>query len=282
MPKTWLPMTLTELTRELHGAGIEDAAFEARLICSRFTGISEAKLLSDADAELPENEELSLAVARRLSHEPLQYILGEWEFMGLPFDVSDKCLIPRADTELLCETAIKYLPRGGRLLDLCTGSGCIAVSVAHYRPDAVVTALEKYRGALTVAEKNAMRNAVTVDFIEADVNDPTAVTGAFDVIVSNPPYVTADEMKTLRPELAFEPREALTDGGDGLSFYRSIMGIYPAHLAPGGTLAFEHGAGQGEAVRQIVRDAGFVPETLFDLGGHERVTLFRKETYTEK
>lgn len=270
------PMTLNRLTRELEAAGIEDAAFEARLICARFTGVTEAKLLSEPDAELQGSDELALAVSRRLAREPLQYVLGEWEFMGLPFDVSDKCLIPRADTELLCETAMKYLPRGGRLLDLCTGSGCIAVSCAHYRPDAVVSALEKYPGALESAKKNAEKNGVSVGFIEADVNDPAAVTDEFDVIVSNPPYVTAEEMETLAPELSFEPREALTDGGDGLSFYRAITDIYPAHLKKGGMLAFEHGASQGAAVRAIIEDAGYTPTTLTDVEGRERVTLFGK------
>ena len=270
------PMTLNRLTRELEAAGIEDAAFEARLICARFTGISEAKLLSEPDAELQGSDELALAVSRRLAREPLQYVLGEWEFMGLPFDVSDKCLIPRADTELLCETAIRYLPHGGRMLDLCTGSGCIAVSCAHYRPDAVVSALEKYPGALESAKKNAEKNGVSVGFIEADVNDPAAVTGEYDVIVSNPPYVTAEEMETLAPELSFEPREALTDGGDGLSILRSIIEIYPAHLAPGGTMLLEHGSEQGAAVRDMAEKQGLSAETIRDTAGRERCTRIRR------
>ena len=151
-------MILNDIILTLQNAGIENAAYEARVITSHITGISEAMLLSSKGEELNISEEcaetLSEAINRRANRYPLQYILGKWEFMGIPFEVNENCLIPRNDTELLCETAIARLPENGNFLDLCTGSGCIALAVAHHRPDVKVTALEKYHTTLAIAKKN--------------------------------------------------------------------------------------------------------------------------------
>lgn len=277
-------MNLSDIISALTKAGIENSIYEAVLIASHFTGKAEALLLSDRSIKLecPDEAELKRAVERRISREPLQYILGEWDFMGLTFKVSEDCLIPRSDTELLCETAIKELAEGGNFLDLCTGSGCIAVSVARYRKDVSVTALEKYEKTVEIAKENDRKiTGGRIRFVTADVTDGVAADThfageTFDFIASNPPYVTAEEMTGLEPELSKEPRHALTDEGDGLHFIRAIVDIYPRYLKDGGTLAIEHGMGQGEAVRSIMKAAGFTPRTLRDLSGKERVTLFKK------
>lgn len=282
-------MTLNEIIRAFEEAGIDSAVYDATVIASHFTGVSRAFLLSDRNKTLACDNEDSLkdAVRRRASREPLQYIIGEWDFMGLTFRVSADCLIPRSDTELLCERAIKDLPKNGRFLDLCTGSGCIAIAVAHYRRDVSVTALEKYADTLRVAKENsAILTGGKILFAEADVTDADAAEKhfggeKFDFIASNPPYVTAEEMLSLEPELSREPRHALTDEGDGLYFIKAIVDIYPKYLKIGGTLAIEHGCDQGKAVRQIMADAGYEAETLKDLSGKDRVTLLIKHEYTE-
>lgn len=278
-----IEMTLDAIARSLREAGIDNAAFEARVIAEHFTGMSSAVLLARRTEALPHSDELERAVARRVAREPLQYIIGRWDFMGLAFSLTPDCLIPRADTELLCETAIELLPHGGSVLDLCTGSGCIAAAVACHREDAHVTALELSPRAAKVAHENF--RCLTGDRVRLVIDDALSAEAAeehferesFDVIVSNPPYITSEEMRSLEAELSCEPECALTDGGDGLSFYRRITEIYPSYLKRGGVLAFEHGCLQGEAVRQIISAAGYRAETRLDIEGRERVTLFKKQ-----
>lgn len=284
-------MSLNEIINMLSEAGIADASSEACILASHFTGKSTALLLCDRSSPLQAAsdalEALADAVRRRITREPLQYIIGRWDFMGLPFEVSPDCLIPRSDTELLCETAIKSLPKNGRFLDLCTGSGCIAAAVAHYRPDARVSALEKYPQTIKMAKKNCeaiLGGRNNVRFIEADVTSHLSAFGnfggeRFDFIAANPPYVSYSEMKELEPELSSEPRHALTDEEDGLSFIREIINIYPVFLEDGGFLAVEHGSAQGEAVRRLFSEAGHMSKTLRDLNGHERVTLMQNCEY---
>ena len=284
-------MILNDIVVTLTNAGIENALYEARVIASHITGIPEAKLLSERSTEIKLEEEveaaLAEAVSRRAERFPLQYIIGKWEFMGLPIEVDENCLIPRSDTELLCETAIAKLPEGGRFLDLCTGSGCIALAVAHHRPDVQVSALEKYPLTLAVAKRNCKSIFGSEDrirFVEADAGSHISALGyfggrKFDFIASNPPYVTLDEMDELESELFYEPRHALTDECDGLTLIRAIIHIYRLFLAPSGYLAIEHGATQGEAVREIMKNLGCRCETLRDLGGNERVTIMRSSAY---
>jgi len=284
-------MILNEIILTLQNAGVENAAYEARLITSHITGISEATLLSMKNDELCISEEcetaLSEAISRRAERYPLQYIIGKWEFMGIPLDVNENCLIPRSDTELLCELAIEKLPENGNFLDLCTGSGCIAIAVGHHRPDVKVTALEKYHTTLDVAKKNAEEHFGTKDrvrFVEADVSSHISALGyfgreRFDFIAANPPYVTIEEMDELEAELSYEPRHALTDECDGLTFIRAIIHIYRLFLKPSGYLAVEHGRSQGPAIRAIMRNLGCRCETLKDLSGNERVTVMRTPPY---
>ena len=284
-------MILNDIVLTLKNAGIENADYEARLIASHVTGIYEAMLLSSKNEELKLSEEceaaLVEAVSRRAERYPLQYILGKWEFMGITFDVDERCLIPRSDTELLCELAIEKLEKDGNFLDLCTGSGCIALSVAHHRPDVKVTALEKYPAPLAVAKKNCESLFDTKDrvrFVEADACSHISALGyfgseRFDFIAANPPYVTPEEMDGLEAELSYEPRHALTDECDGLTIIRAIIHIYRLFLKPRGYLAIEHGSTQGPSIRAIMRNLGCRCETLKDLGGNERVTVMRTPPY---
>ena len=272
-------MTLLDIQRRLRAVEIEEAAWEARLLAARYTGLSDARLLLMREEELtaPGLEE---AVRRRESREPLQYILGEWSFMGLSFALSPDCLIPRPDTETLVEYALRHLPKNARVADLCTGSGCIGIALAHYRPDITVTAVDLFPETARMAEKNAHRLGVAdrVAVIVGDVTKEIFPAGEiFDAIVSNPPYITIGEMQTLAPELAFEPRAALTDEGNGLSVIRGVLDTASRVLFPGGRLLMEFGAAQGESVTRMAQAYSFSDiHILKDAGGHDRVLAARR------
>lgn len=267
-------MTLTDIQRRLMAAGIEDAAWEARLLAAHYTGLSDARLLLMGAEEL-DAPGLAEAVARREGREPLQYILGEWSFMGLSFLVNPHCLIPRPDTETLVEYAVRHLPKNARVADLCTGSGCIGIALAHYRPDITVTAVDLFPETAKMAEKNARRLGVSDRFFVqvGDVTEEIFSAGErFAAIVSNPPYITLSEMAELAPELSYEPRAALTDEGDGLSVIRGVLATASASLEGDGLLLMEFGAEQGEAVSRLAREYSFYDvHILKDAAGHDRV-----------
>ncbi len=262
-------MTLPEITARLSAADVDSPRFDALELIVHFEKISRAAALTGGDFE---NPELERAVQRRCKREPLAYILGQWDFMGHTFRLSSECLIPRSDTELLCSLLIRSLPTGGRFADLCTGSGCIAISALLARKDAVGAAVELYPGTLTVAEKNARLHGVQdrLTLIREDICtwEPE---GSFDWIVSNPPYVTMEEMKSISPEVSLEPACALTDEGDGLTFYRCIFDRYPQYLRENGAIAVEIGWQQADAVCEIARTTGMEPVVLKDLEGRDRV-----------
>lgn len=273
-------MTLRTIEAALTNAGIpaEAAAFEARLLTAHFTGISHAMLLTMRDEELV-SPALANALARRCKREPLQYILGTWEFMGLPFTVSPDCLIPRPDTETLVEAALDRLPIGARVADLCTGSGCIGISLAHYRKDITVTAVELYENTASAAERNARDLAVSDRFtvVRGDVTKKIFPDGTvFDMIVANPPYIAFNEMEALAPEIAYEPRAALTDEGDGLSVIRGVLKTAGDTLTKDGTLLMEFGAAQGKHVLALAESMHFTGEILRDAAGHDRVLVARR------
>lgn len=264
-------MTLSEITARLAAAGVDSPRFDALELIGRFAGVPRAAALAAPEADYP-HPPLTAAVDARRARQPLAYILGEWDFMGHTFRVTPDCLVPRSDTELLCSLLIAGLPLGGTFADLCTGSGCIAIAALLERPDAIGAALEFYPAALAVAKENARRLGVTerLTFIEADVRT-AALPAAYDWIVSNPPYVTASEMEHVSPEVQREPAHALTDGGDGLAFYRSIFARYPAYLNPGGTLAVEIGWQQADTVCAIAAEHGMIPTVHKDLEHRDRV-----------
>lgn len=272
-------MTLNDIQRRLRAVGIEEAAWEARLLAARFTGLSDARLVIMGGEEL-DAPGLEEAVARRENREPLQYILGEWSFMGLSFSVSPACLIPRPDTETLVEYAVRQLPNNAKVADLCTGSGCIGIALAHHRPDITVAAVDLFPETAKMAENNAHRLGVAdrVTVTVGDVTEDTLLAGErYDAVVSNPPYITAEEMNTLAPELAFEPRAALTDEGDGLSVIRGVLRTAARTLREGGVLLMEFGAEQGPAVRTLAREYSFCDVHIIkDAAGHDRVLVARR------
>lgn len=272
-------MTIRDIAEKLTLAGIESAVHEALLLAEKFTGKSYSYLRAAGNEDLPSSDSLAQAVEKRCRRYPLQYILGEWEFMGLPFDVNKNCLIPRSDTEILCEYIIANGPKKGKILDLCTGSGCIIAAVLHYRPDMTGAALELYPETLRLAEQNFRKLGVDgrIRTMEGDATTDTLGRGElFQVISANPPYVTAEEMRTLEPELSAEPEHALTDGGDGLSIIKAIIDIYTAHLAPDGFMILEHGSGQSDAVVDYARSHGFCAVPLKDYGGNTRAAVIRR------
>ena len=266
------------LTEILTANGMEDPALEASLLLETFAGVSYATLMSDRGRlyDIPELEE---AVSRRLGHEPLQYILGEWEFYGCCFTVNEFCLIPRPDTETLVEAAVKLLPRSARVVDLCTGSGCIAVATLVHRPDVTATALELFPETLALATENASRNGVSARFTPLcadlldDGADRLAAGAPYDAILSNPPYIPTAVIEGLSPEVHREPYAALDGGEDGLIFYRAILERYAPLVSPGGCLLLEMGYDQAEALRMLAEE--YLPtasvEILRDLGGNDRV-----------
>lgn len=223
--------------------------------------------------ELSETDRIALKplIERRLSGEPLQYVLGEWEFYGLPFYVNESVLIPRPDTETLVETALKLLKEEQRdVLDLCCGSGCIGIALAVCG-NADVTSADISGDALELTERNARRNGVAVTTVQSDLFD--GVEGTFDLIVSNPPYLSKEEMDARDRSLRFEPEIALYGGPDGLDFYRRIENEYRRYLKPGGTLLLEIGATQGDAVAALFEHS----ECISDYGGRPRVIKVKND-----
>jgi release factor glutamine methyltransferase len=252
---------------------------ENRILLCHATGLSRVQLITRADQALSEAEaeRLSELVRRRLAGEPIAYIVGQREFFGLDFAVSEAVLIPRPDTELIVELAIERLPPRGRLLDMGTGSGAIAVSVAHSRRDAAVTALDLSEAALDVARGNAANHQAAVRFLRSDwfgaLEDKGSCGETFELIASNPPYIAAGDVHLSEGDLRFEPAGALTDHADGLSALRIIIEGAVNHLAPGGWLLLEHGYDQAAAVRALLDAGGYLEvQSWRDLGGIERVS----------
>jgi len=247
---------------------------ENRILLCHALGITRVGLITQSERIVTEQEVTQLAalVGRRLDGEPIAYIVGEREFFGLRFQVSPAVLIPRPDTELIVELALERLPQGGRLLDMGTGSGAIAVSCAHSRRNATVTALDLSDDALAIARANAAANGVNVRFLRSDWFDAIE-NDRFELIASNPPYIAKQDEHLSQGDLRFEPTGALTDHADGLSALRTIVDGAPAHLDPGGWLLLEHGYDQAEAVRDLLQQRGFQEvQSWRDLADIERVS----------
>ena len=278
--------------RELARAGIPEPETDAHLLLEDACGISMTEYYICMNEEMPSGqlEKYRDLIRKRCSRIPLQRLTGEQEFMGLTFAVRPDVLIPRQDTEILAEEAIRHLEnlsgdgKGGqpetmpgrepkilRVLDLCTGSGCLAVSIKHFCPEVRMTASDCSQAALEAAERNAERNGADVEFLQSDLFDK--IEGSFDLIVCNPPYIASGEIPSLMPEVSrFEPRLALDGGEDGLWFYRKIAEQSPDHLNPRGCLFFEIGSGQAEKVASIMRKNGFQEICITrDLAGLDRV-----------
>ena len=254
-----------DIRQQLRKAGIEAATLEARELVCFGTGKSREELARDgglyASPEL-ERQVRSL-VDRHLAGEPVAYLIGEWEFYGLPLDISPDVLIPRPDTEVLAGQAIEYIQTLGecRVLDLCAGSGCIGLAVASQVPQARVVLGEYSDAALKVCRQNIRRNGLSgrVVPMQADAREkPERSLGEFQCIVSNPPYIPRADIETLDASVRdYEPHLALDGGEDGLDFYQTISGKWKDALAPGGRLYFEVGIGQADSVLRIMRAQGF-------------------------
>lgn len=255
--------------------GIDDAVTDSWLLLAMACRIDRNFYYLHMQKELPgeQKEAYEAALKKRAEHIPLQHITGEQEFMGLPFLVNADVLIPRQDTEILVEEALKKAKPGMRVLDLCTGSGCIIVSLLKIRSHLLGVASDLSAAALCVAKKNAGRNGVSPVFVQGDLFEP--VKGTFDLIVSNPPYIPTAEIEKLMPEVReHEPLLALDGKEDGLVFYKRIIEEGYPYLKPGGFLMFEIGCDQGKEVSARMEQAGYQNvKTVKDLAGLDRVVI---------
>jgi release factor glutamine methyltransferase len=261
----------------------EEGDFEARELMRTVLGVSASEIWLGKEMELSDSqrERLEELTARRMRHEPLQYLLGEWDFYGRTFQVGEGVLIPRADTEPLAEACLSFLRdrKSPRVLDICTGSGCLAVTLAAERPDAEVWAIEKSPAAWEYFCRNNAAYGGRVHGILADaLGEIPELLPDFDLILSNPPYLTGEEMRDLQPEVAREPAMALDGGEDGLYFYRELTARYRNRLKPEGMLAYEIGMGQQDAVSEILQksDLNFICQTP-DLHGIIRVVTAKNK-----
>ena len=263
------------------------ASFVARNLLCHVTGKTQEQILADRESYIDEEtcQKMSLYVQRILSGEPLAYVLGQWDFYGMTLQVDNNVLIPRDDTCAVTALAIKralFLQSAPRILDLCTGSGCIGLAVASRVKDAKVTLADISKEALAVAKKNVTNQKLSarVSCIQADaLGEPSAFLGKFDMIISNPPYITTAEMEKLPSSVKeYEPHLALHGGDDGLIFYRSIAEKYSNALKPGGYLCFEFGMGQGDAVCAILEENGYtVLERSRDYNQRERAVIAQRK-----
>ena len=274
--------------RELYSQGIEtlssenipDAKVDARILLEYACKTDRNALFLHGDMEVKDEDEKTYLelLSKRIMHIPLQYLTGEQEFMGLTYKVNESVLIPRQDTECLVEIVLKHLHDGMRILDMCTGSGCILISLLHYSNDCEGVGVDLSEEALNVARDNAERlsnngisDKMNVNFVHSDLFEN--IDGNFDIIVSNPPYIKTEVIKGLMPEVRdYEPMMALDGMEDGLYFYRKIISSAKEHLSRGGQLFFEIGYDQGKEVSDLMRKEGYTDvEVLKDLAGLDRV-----------
>ncbi len=268
----------------LESAGIEEAALDARLLLEHVCSTDRNYLLVHGDNEVTAEQEASYfqMIDKRSRRFPLQHITGIQNFMGLDFQVNEHVLIPRQDTEILVEEVLRQMSDGSRILDMCTGSGCILISLLHYSNWCEGVGADISEKALEVAGQNASqllsgrRQGRVWQFVRSDLFQ--SIEGKFDIIVSNPPYIRSDEIETLMPEVKeYEPRQALDGYEDGLYFYRRIVEESGGFLKSGGMLYFEIGYDQGVAVSSLMEQTGFTDiHVVKDYAGLDRVVYGRK------
>lgn len=268
-------MVVSALVNETARQLKDNARFEAELMVMRALGITRTELVLNSKRNVSPSEKWAVCdmVKRRLKGEPLQYIFGECEFMSLDFYVGEGVLIPRSDTEILVETIMETAADNAKILDICTGSGCIGISLAHYIKNAQVTLIDISDSALSFAERNILRHNLScrvkmqrMDILKVCPNEK------YDIVVSNPPYIETDVISTLMEEVReHEPHIALDGGKDGLLFYERIINIAPYILAENGCLAFEIGYNQGQAVKTMMEKNFINVRIIKDFGGNDRV-----------
>ena len=266
-------MTYEQIVQSLSAAGIENSDGEARLLIEE---VCHSNVSFDRDYD---DSLLVPAIKKRISGYPLQYIIGKWWMANCEFIVDENCLIPRPDTECAIEEAVKLLPPGAHFADLCTGSGCIAISILDLRPDTRADAYELFPKTLALANKNADHNGVDDRFcgVCGDVLQKNVLGDKkYAAIVSNPPYIRRDIVPTLSREVGFEPYAALDGGEDGLDFYRAIVENFAENLDDCGAFIFEIGYDQARDLENIAGNNGFGCRIVRDLGGNDRVAVLTR------
>ena len=272
-------MKLSEAKKILLEAGVPDWEYDAEALFCEIGGAKRSSFIfTDPDIE---SDALTEAVARRAAREPLQYIIGKAYFYREEYIVNKSCLIPRQDTEILVDYAVKHIPRGEYFLDLCTGSGCIGISTLKNTEGTRATLADLSFDALSVARLNAEENGVfdRCDLKVADVCRGALCDSCFAVL-SNPPYVTEEAYAGLEDEIGFEPRMAFVGDDEGLMFYKRLTPIYRNVIADEGFIAYEIGYDQGEALYKIAEENSMTCEIIKDLSGNDRVAVLRKQPHS--
>ena len=268
-----------ENTDKLDAAGISDASVDIWLLLEHFADIKKSDYLANPNMELTKvvAEQVEEAVEKRINHIPVQHIIGQTEFMGLTFKVNENVLVPRLDTEILVDEVVKYVgDEFVSILDMCTGSGCIAITISDMCDNATVVASDISKDALEVAKENNQINQTDATFVESDLFEN--VEGLFDVIVSNPPYIKTEEIENLMDEVKLhDPRLALDGGESGLDFYQKIIEQSGDYLKTDGKIFFEIGFDQAEEVSKILKDNGYKDIVVKkDLAMNDRVVYAKK------
>lgn len=277
--------TFEDTKKRLSECGIESPEFEARVIFEELFGRDFRKdiLMGRLERKLSDSESARLEdiISRRISGEPLQYIIGEWEFFGLRFKVGKGVLIPRQDTETLVDAALSLLKdvKQPEILDLCSGTGCIPIALSYHLKDAQISAAELYDKAYGYLEANIENHGNKVKPYRLDVLDESSAKqfSGLDMITCNPPYLTGEDMRALQKEVSFEPESALYGEDDGLNYYRIIPKIWQDSLRDGGYIVFEIGCTQAESVCEILNDSGYSDISVIkDFAGKDRVVHAKK------
>ncbi len=275
-------MTKAQLIQRLTEIGSDEPVSEAKILLEELFGVSASEQTLSKERDY-DSKRLEPLLKRREEREPLQYILGYAYFCSEKYYLNRDTLIPRADTEMLVTAAVRLLEYRGRFADLCTGSGCVAISSLARRPDLSAVALDISEGAIEMAKKNAHENGVSdrLALVCGDIYK-TPLEGEFDAILSNPPYIPSAVVDTLSPEVSHEPRRALDGGADGMDFYRFIVNSYQKHLKADGFFAFEIGYDQKESIAALAQECGMQCEVAHDYSGNPRVAVLKRPGKAEE
>ncbi|MBQ4137763.1 MAG: peptide chain release factor N(5)-glutamine methyltransferase [Clostridia bacterium] len=272
-------MTYKALSSELEKLGVAEPDTEAILLLSHLFGISRADTLIYPDRDY-DSPALSEAICRRSSGEPIQYIIGSVLFCGCEIKVTPDCLIPRSETELLCELLTDILPKNAHILELCTGSGCIPIALLSHRKDITCEAVELYEKTAALARYNRDANGIGYDRLDILCADALALDAdvracKYDAVVSNPPYIKSEVIPTLSREVLREPHAALDGGDDGMLFYNKFLSDYAKMLKADGFFAFEIGFDQGDEIKKLCEKLGYSCEIRRDFSGCDRIAVIR-------
>ena len=269
-------MTLAEIKATLREAGVPDYDYDAELLFDTYSGYTKSERLMGAVDST--SEELLFAVKRRIAREPLQYIIGEVGFYRELYTVTPDVLIPRSDTEHLVDYAVKHIPEGERFLDLCTGSGCVAISTLNNTKNTTATLVDISPAALEVARRNAEKIGVSerAELIELDIRE-SMPDGEYFALLSNPPYVADSVYEGLGDEIGFEPKIAFVGGEDGGDFYRLIVPLAKKMIKPDGFIALEIGYDQAQLMESLARENSLSLDIIKDYSGNDRVAVFKRK-----